>query len=427
MGNPVQKVLGAVDDSVLSKPDLSASTAADARSVALAQDLDQQRQNQQPLNAPQIGDPSSAPPPPAYRPPPGGGAVPPAAQAWLAANPPSATGYNARTGGPALGSWAAPGTAPPGSAASTLPTANSAPGGSANTTGAYGAPPVPIASNSTIGSTPSLARPGLTSLAPNAAPGGPAPIATTGPISSMGDWRGPGVASNQQPAVTTPGTAAYAHSQASLAAEAAKSGANISASGAPGTTNPYSNSMPAPAPASYGTTQTSDLSRQGGALDLLTSQANGTAPSAAAIQTQQNLGTSMANQFALASATQGRHPGAAFQAAASGAATAQAADTASGAALRAQEQATAQNNLATQVGGARGQDVQTDVANLNAKLTTMGYDEQTKNALLSAQLQAQGYDVATANGIVAANVAAAASKNALNGSLFSAGGSALGL
>lgn len=179
----------------------------------------------------------------------------------------------------------------------------------------------------------------------------------------------------------------------------------------------------APYGAPGGSVQTVDQNRQQGALDMMQNAANGSVPSAAQIQTQQNLGTQMANQFALASGLQGRHPGAAFDAAARGAATAQGTAAGQGAVLRAQEQATARDQYGNAIGQARGQDVQTDVANLNAKLTTMGYDTQTKNALLSAQLQAQGYDVATADAIINAQVQSAQSQNQYKGGLWSGGGS----
>lgn len=162
---------------------------------------------------------------------------------------------------------------------------------------------------------------------------------------------------------------------------------------------------------------------QSNALGMLQSQAAGTAPSAAQIQTQQNLGTQMANQYALASALQGRHPGAAYNAAAQGTATAQGTAAGQGALLRAQEQAQAQNTFANAAGGARGQDIQTQTANLSAQLTTMGYDEQTKNALLAAQLQAQGYDVSSANAIIQSQTQAAQSANQYKGGLISTLGS----
>lgn len=170
---------------------------------------------------------------------------------------------------------------------------------------------------------------------------------------------------------------------------------------------------------SFGTAPPTNGQLQTGALGMLQSQAAGTAPSAAQIQTQQNLGTQMANQYALASALQGRHPGAAYNAAAQGTATAQGTAAGQGALLRAQEQAQAQNTYATAVGGARGQDITTQTANLNAQLTNEGYDEQTKNALLTQQLVAQGMTTTEADAIIAAQTASAASQNAFKGGILS--------
>lgn len=177
-----------------------------------------------------------------------------------------------------------------------------------------------------------------------------------------------------------------------------------------------------PSPAGAYDGLTGNQGRQQGALDLLQGAAMGTAPSAAQIQSNQQLGTAMANQYALASGLQGRHPGAAFDAASRGAAAVQGNVIGQGAVQRAGEQAQARDAYASATGGARGQDIQTDVANLNAKLTTMGYDEQTRNALLAAQLQAQGYDVSTANAIISAQTATADSANKYKGNLWSGAG-----
>jgi hypothetical protein len=164
-------------------------------------------------------------------------------------------------------------------------------------------------------------------------------------------------------------------------------------------------------PPGGGPSPVSNQSRQQGALDMLQGAALGATPSAAQIQSGQQLGTAMANQYALASGLQGRHPGAAFDAAARGAATVQGNVIGQGVAQRAAEQAQARDAYANAVGGARGQDIQTDVANLNAKLQTMGYDQQTRHDLLMAQLQAQGYDVQSADAIISAQAQAAASAN----------------
>lgn len=200
---------------------------------------------------------------------------------------------------------------------------------------------------------------------------------------------------------------------------------NFWTNSSPSNPAPLSAYQPAPPPASVSSIQAPNQDRQQGALDMLQGAAMGTTPSAAQIQTNQNMGTEMANQYALASSLQGRHPGAAFESAARGAATVQGQTAGQGALLRATEQAQARDAYGNLVGGARGQDIQTDVANLNAKLTTMGYDTQTKNALLSAQLQAMGYDAQTADAVIAAQAQAAASANAYKGAVI--GGAAGGL
>lgn len=162
--------------------------------------------------------------------------------------------------------------------------------------------------------------------------------------------------------------------------------------------------------------------QQQDALDALKAAANGTVPSAAELQMRQQASRNAAQQYALAATLQGRSPGGALRQASIGDAMVQGQTNADAGTLRATEQANARNAYTTALGGVRGQDQQTELANLNAKLTAMGYDVQTKNAILAAQLQAQGYDVSTANAIIAAQTAAADSANKFKGGVIGTAG-----
>lgn len=128
------------------------------------------------------------------------------------------------------------------------------------------------------------------------------------------------------------------------------------------------------------------------ALGGLQAAANGTTPSAAALQAEQARQANVANQFGMAAAFRGRSPGAAQAQASRGAAMINAQASASGAAQRAAEQAQARNALVAALGGVRQQDtgVATDQAQL--QLAQQGQDQDWRKALLGGQVASTGQE-----------------------------------
>jgi len=153
-------------------------------------------------------------------------------------------------------------------------------------------------------------------------------------------------------------------------------------------------------------------------LNDLSQAARGVTPSAAELQGKAAADRAAAQQYGLAVALQGRNAGAALRQASEGAARVQGDANTQAAALRAQEMANARNQLSQALSGTRGQDAASAVADLNAKLTTMGYDENMKRSLLAAQLQAMGYGTGMVNDIMGANKANVDSGNAYRGAIF---------
>jgi hypothetical protein len=120
-------------------------------------------------------------------------------------------------------------------------------------------------------------------------------------------------------------------------------------------------------------------------LTGLQNAAEGNVPSAAEIQAKNMAARAGAQQFGMAAALQGGHsPGNVLRRAQMGAMDVAAQAREQGAALRAQEQATARGQLTGALTGIRGneQDLGTSQATLN---------QQNRNALLQAQLQAMGF------------------------------------
>jgi hypothetical protein len=143
----------------------------------------------------------------------------------------------------------------------------------------------------------------------------------------------------------------------------------------------------------------------------LTAIANGTAPSAAEIQLRSAAGRGEAGQFGLAAALQGRNPGAALRSARIGAANVLGQANEQAAAVRAQEQARAQSELAQALAGMQA-------ANANFRAQDIG----EKGQLLGGETTALGHEVTAATGGAAASAANAAGKNALLGGVLSGTG-----
>ncbi len=133
----------------------------------------------------------------------------------------------------------------------------------------------------------------------------------------------------------------------------------------------------------------------------LVAASHGAVPSAAEIQLQKQAGLNQANQFALASALQGRNPGEALRSARLGSVATQGQTNIDSAMLRAKEQADARNALAQALANERQQD--------------LGYQQ----ALIQGQTSLAG---AGAN----AQAQSAAAQNAYKGSLMGGLGSIAG-
>lgn len=161
-------------------------------------------------------------------------------------------------------------------------------------------------------------------------------------------------------------------------------------------------------------------------------------PSAADLQMKQAMDQSAAQQFGLASALQGRSAGGALRQASTGSANVLGQEAAAGGIQRAQEVQAAQSQLGNTLGTVAGQDINvanqnaqldqgTQLANLKAKLDTMGLDEATKNAILQAQIASQGQGGQAAQGIVTANTSNAAAQGKADGGVLSTLGSVVGM
>lgn len=211
-----------------------------------------------------------------------------------------------------------------------------------------------------------------------------------------------------------------------------------------GLANERANYQPLAAPGAVGTQlQTGNYDPTRAAqLDLasrLQATAAGTAgPSAADLQMKQAMDQSAAQQFGLASALQGRSAGGALRQASEGSANILGQEAAAGGIQRAQEVQAANSQLGSTLGTVAGQDIgiagqnatmnqQTQLANLSAKLNTMGLDEATKNAILQAQISSQGQGVTAAGDLVKANTANADAQNKANGGVLGTVSGVLGM
>lgn len=131
--------------------------------------------------------------------------------------------------------------------------------------------------------------------------------------------------------------------------------------------------------------------RQGQLLDKLQAYANGTGgPSAAEILLQQQTERNLAQQYALAQTAQGSNIGAAQRQASLTAGDLNAQATAQGAALRAQEQATARQQLASALSDVRG-------ADLGLATTQAGFQQQAGLSNQSAFNQAAQFNAGQTN------------------------------
>lgn len=139
----------------------------------------------------------------------------------------------------------------------------------------------------------------------------------------------------------------------------------------------------------------------------LAAAAAGNVASPAEIQLQKMAGLNAARQFGLASALQGRNPGAAMRSARLGSIATQAATNVDAAALRAQEQAAARNQLIQALASARGQG-----QNL------LQLDNGAQSDLLHAQLQALGIGEKAAGDQFNAENKNAAAGNQFNGGIL---------
>lgn len=156
--------------------------------------------------------------------------------------------------------------------------------------------------------------------------------------------------------------------------------------------------------------QQANVGLQGQNIAGLQSIASGAAPSAAAIQLQNQSAMNQANQLGAAAALQGRDPGAALRMATTGAVNTQAATNAQAAQQRASDMATAQGQLTGAIqgqGGALG----------NIQNTSIGAGQN----YAANQLGALTQGVNASTGLQQANTANAASSNAFYGGALSAG------
>lgn len=146
----------------------------------------------------------------------------------------------------------------------------------------------------------------------------------------------------------------------------------------------------------------------------LQAQANGTAPSAAELQLQQQGAKNAAGAYGLAAALQGRDPGQALRTAQQTALQTQANTNAQAAQMRASEQAAGQTALAGALSGMQGQ-----------QATNRAQDLQNVQSLYGNQLAAGGQQVTGAGNEMNAQATAAASANAMKGSELNAAGGIL--
>lgn len=151
------------------------------------------------------------------------------------------------------------------------------------------------------------------------------------------------------------------------------------------------------------------------AIQALQSAANGTAPSAAELQLQDQAQKNNAAAFGAAAALKGRTPGASFTTAARQNASNQLQTNANAAATRAAEMAQARAALSGTLATQQQQDQQG--AQAAAALKT-----NYATNLLSGQLTSQGQGVTAAGDLVGANTTNAQTQNAFNGGLLGTAG-----
>lgn len=162
--------------------------------------------------------------------------------------------------------------------------------------------------------------------------------------------------------------------------------------------------------------QQSNVALQGQNIAGLQGIANGTAPSAAAIQLQNQSAMNQAGQFGAAAALQGRDPGAALRMATTGAVNTQAATNAQAAQQRAADMATAQGQLTGAISNQAG-----TLGNIQ------GQSIGAQQNYAGNQLGALNAGVSAATGLQNAETTNASSNNAYYGGLLSgaaAGGTA---
>ena len=162
----------------------------------------------------------------------------------------------------------------------------------------------------------------------------------------------------------------------------------------------------------YDPTQVANnTANQNANIQQLMRQANGTAPSAAELQLQQQGNKNAANAFGIGAALQGRDPGAALRASLGASTATQATTNAQAAQMRAQEQAAGQTALAGALSGMQGQQV-----------TLRGQDLNNLQSLYGNQLTASGQQVSGAGNLMNAQAQAASSANAMKGAELNAAG-----
>ena len=150
---------------------------------------------------------------------------------------------------------------------------------------------------------------------------------------------------------------------------------------------------------------------QTAAIQQLTAQANGTAPSAAELQLRQQGAANAAQSYGLGAALGGRTPGGALDSAQRAAQTSQATTNQQAAQMRAQEQAAGQSALAQALGTQGGQQISQYGQNLNQL-----------QSLYGNQLGASDQQVRAAGGVVGANTTNAGTVNSYNGGIINTAG-----
>jgi hypothetical protein len=147
--------------------------------------------------------------------------------------------------------------------------------------------------------------------------------------------------------------------------------------------------------------------QQSANISSLTAAANGTVPSAAAMDAEKTRQANVANQMGMAAALRGHSVGGALAQASEGAARVNSEAAANGAILRAKEQSDARNQLTGALSGARTQDT-----------ADAGQDLDWRKALLSGQLGANQTAGSTAGAEATASANAADSANKFKGGLI---------